>query len=237
MNVRLGALKLYRRHLLDQYADRCGVWATRDISGEEMGRCVIMVTDGADQVSKLSLYFCPDSGYFPSVFYFLRFMQLLFGTLESFLKAPLTHLEAKYQVPRDPELRSAYRTSKLRRPRLKVHGVWAYNYLLNIAVLEENTQHGSSLVAELIATTLEQVVEIAHRKGLASPTTLVVVGDNTVKELKNQFLMGYASLLVGHSKLQHLSLSVYILLVVCLKPFSLPSSCRHSIMLPRWQGM
>lgn len=81
-------------------------------------------------------------------------MQLLFGTLESFLKAPLTHLEAKYQVPRDPELRSAYRTSKLRRPRLKVHGVWAYNYLLNIAVLEENTQHGSSLVAELIATTL-----------------------------------------------------------------------------------
>ena len=51
MDVRLGALKLYRRHLLDQYADRCGVWAMRDISGEEMGRCVIMVTDGADQVS------------------------------------------------------------------------------------------------------------------------------------------------------------------------------------------
>ena len=146
-------------------------------------------------------------------------MQLLFGTPESFLKAPLTHLEAKYQVPRDPELRSAYRTSKLRRPRLKVHGVWAYNYLLNIAVLEENTQHGSSLVAELIATTLEQVVQIAHRKGLASPTTLVVVGDNTVKELKNQFLMGYASLLIGHCKLQHFSLSRPILMVVCLTPF------------------
>lgn len=56
MDIRLGALKLYRRHLVDQYADRCGVWAIRDISGEEMGRCVLMVTDGADQDSSIIHY-------------------------------------------------------------------------------------------------------------------------------------------------------------------------------------
>lgn len=163
----------------------------------------------------LTCFFSAGFGCFTDFQCFLVSVSFL-GTIEIFLKAPLTHFEAKYQIPRDPQLRSAYRSSKLRRPRLKVHGVWAYNYLLNIAVLEENTQHGSSLVAELIATTLEQVVEIAHRKGLASPTTLVVVGDNTVKELKNQFLMGYASLLIGHSKLQHFSLSRHILMAVCL---------------------
>ena len=50
MTVRLGALKLYRRHLTDQYSDRCAFWALKDISGEEALRTITMITDGADQV-------------------------------------------------------------------------------------------------------------------------------------------------------------------------------------------
>ena len=53
MDKRLGALKLYRKHLLDQYSDRCGFWALRDISGEEMARTVTLTTDGADQETAL----------------------------------------------------------------------------------------------------------------------------------------------------------------------------------------
>ena len=158
MDVRLGALRLYRRHLLEQYADRCGFWSLRDVSGEEFSRLVCIMTDGADQ--------------------------------------------AKYCLPRDPMLRSAYRTSKLRRPRLKIHGCWAFNFCLRLAVLEETTQHGSSMVTEIISHTLEDVVRICQERNIPAPTTLVVVGDNTVKECKNQWLMSYLSGLISHHKLK-----------------------------------
>ena len=49
MDIRLGALKLYRSHLTSQYSDRCGYWALRDISGDAMTRVVVISTDGADQ--------------------------------------------------------------------------------------------------------------------------------------------------------------------------------------------
>ena len=156
MDIRLGALRLYRKHLLEQYADRCGFWSLKDISGEGFSRVVVCMTDGADQ--------------------------------------------AKYCLPRDPGLRSCYRSSKLRRPRLKVHGCWAFNYCLRIAILEETTQHGSSMVTEIIGHTLEDVARISRERGEAAPTTLVIVGDNTVKECKNQWLMSYLSALVSHGK-------------------------------------
>lgn len=50
MEIRLGALKLYRRHLLDQYADRCAFYSLRDICEDHMARTVVMLTDGAQQV-------------------------------------------------------------------------------------------------------------------------------------------------------------------------------------------
>lgn len=50
MEVRLGALKLYRKHLVEQYADRCAWWSLKDISGESMSRTMTIMTDGADQV-------------------------------------------------------------------------------------------------------------------------------------------------------------------------------------------
>ena len=49
MEVRLGASKLYRKHLVEQYADRCAWWSLKDISGEPMSRTMTIVTDGADQ--------------------------------------------------------------------------------------------------------------------------------------------------------------------------------------------
>ena len=46
MEVRLGALKLYRKHLVEQYADRCAWWSLKDISGESMSRTMTIMTDG-----------------------------------------------------------------------------------------------------------------------------------------------------------------------------------------------
>ena len=61
MESRLNALKLYRAHLMSQYADRCAVWSLHDISGPEMSRTAVCITDGADQAackSKQELFLC-----------------------------------------------------------------------------------------------------------------------------------------------------------------------------------
>ena len=50
MDIRLGALKLYRQHLVAQYADRCAYWALKDISSDVMAQTITITTDGADQV-------------------------------------------------------------------------------------------------------------------------------------------------------------------------------------------
>ena len=53
MDVRLGALKLYRERLVSQYSDRCSYWALKDISGDVTTGVLCMTTDGADQASQL----------------------------------------------------------------------------------------------------------------------------------------------------------------------------------------
>lgn len=50
IDIRLGSLKLYRSHLIDQYADRCSLWSLKDISMEQMSKLAVCITDGADQV-------------------------------------------------------------------------------------------------------------------------------------------------------------------------------------------
>lgn len=57
MDIRLGALKLYRQHLVAQYADRCAYWALKDISSDVMAQTITITTDGADQVPWF-FFFC-----------------------------------------------------------------------------------------------------------------------------------------------------------------------------------
>lgn len=158
MTERLGALKLYRAHLVHQYADRCAVWSLKDLSCDLLSQTVLMSTDGADQ--------------------------------------------AKYAVPRDPGLQSAYRSAKLHRPRLKLHGVWSFGHNLQISVLDEVTFHGSSMVLECISRALEDIMATCREKNQAAPTTLLIVGDNTVKELKNSFCLAALGNLCLHKKLR-----------------------------------
>ena len=94
--------------------------------------------------------------------------------------------EAKYQIPRDPDLRAAYRSSKFQRPKLKIHAAWAFGHVLRVAILEERTFHGSSMVRELLSLVLEDVMVECGRAGRPLPHTCVVVGDNTVKGWKTR---------------------------------------------------
>ena len=118
-------------------------------------------------------------------------------------------LEAKYQIPRDVTLKTAYRASKIQRSKIKIHGVWAFGYVLRIAILEETTSHGSSLVHELLSLAMEDVVAVCRERSVAPPDTLVICGDNTVKELKNTVCLSYAAQLVLHQKLKLFAMSVF----------------------------
>ena len=118
-------------------------------------------------------------------------------------------LEAKYQIPRDVTLKTAYRASKIQRSKIKIHGVWAFGYVLRIAILEETTSHGSSLVHELLSLAMEDVVAVCRERSVAPPDTLVICGDNTVKELKNTVCLSYAAQLVLRQKLKLFAMSVF----------------------------
>lgn len=109
-------------------------------------------------------------------------------------------------MPRHESLRCCYRASKLERPKLKIHGAWCFGFNLVIGILEENTTHGSSLVQELLMICIERVMEHCRNSNQPAPDTLAIVGDNTVKELKNSICLGYISNLINHAKLRLLCL-------------------------------
>ena len=75
-------------------------------------------------------------------------------------------------------------------------------FSLEIHVMDECTRHDSSCVTEIIARGLERVQEICQRRGRGVPTRLVVCGDNTVGELKNQINLTYISALVSKRKMR-----------------------------------
>lgn len=109
-------------------------------------------------------------------------------------------------IPRSPTLKTAYRSAKHQRPKLKIHGVWCFGYVLRLVVLEEDTFHGSSLVHELLALTIEDIMEVCSTTGISAPDTLVIVGDNTVKEMKNRVILGGLANLINHGRFRFLSL-------------------------------
>jgi len=44
---------------------------------------------------------------------------------------------------------------KHQRPRVKVHGAWAFGYTLNVYVMDEPSPHDSSAIIEIVAATIE----------------------------------------------------------------------------------
>lgn len=95
-------------------------------------------------------------------------------------------------------MRSAYRGAKHQRAKLKLHAMWSAGFALRVVVLEENTYHGSSLIQELLALAVEDIARISKQKGIPLPDCIVLVGDNTVKEVKNRYCLTAMAQLVNH---------------------------------------
>lgn len=110
-------------------------------------------------------------------------------------------------IPRHPQLRTCYRAAKFQRPKIKLHGAWCFGHTLQLIILEENQFSGSSMVQELLMITIEKVMAQCRANGTPCPDTLCVIGDNTVKELKNTVCASYMAALINHQKFklaQHL---------------------------------
>ena len=69
-------------------------------------------------------------------------------------------------------------------------------------VLDDPTRHDSSAVTEIISLGLERVASICQRRGVSMPTKAIMFGDNTVRELKNQFCMDYMAHMVAKRKMR-----------------------------------
>ena len=52
--------------------------------------------------------------------------------------------------------------AKHQRPRVKVHGAWAFGYTLNVYVLDESAPHDSSAIIEIVAATIEDVALLCY---------------------------------------------------------------------------
>lgn len=65
------------------------------------------------------------------------------------------------------------------------------------------------MVQEVLMRTLETVVSQCKAKDQPYPDTVVVVGDNTVKELKNSPCLCYLASLVNHGRLRFLTFKIF----------------------------
>lgn len=68
--------------------------------------------------------------------------------------------------------------------------------------MDESCPHGSATVAEIVAQALEQVWDICKKRGTCFPSSVILLGDNTVRELKNQYMLQYMSNLIARRKIR-----------------------------------
>ena len=151
MNQKLGSLQLYRRHLYDQFCDRTVIWKLQQESADPHTDFLIISTDGLDQ-SKFALP--RDAQLRCSTALTFGFK----GTL-AFVSCPsnavCSTLLSKQIFPY--QTRRVRLRSKHQRPRIKVHGAWAFGFCLNVYILDENAAHDSSAIIEMLSATLEDV--------------------------------------------------------------------------------
>lgn len=114
--------------------------------------------------------------------------------------------QGKFRLPRDPQLKATASLAKFIRPKLKVHGVWFFGYSLELHIMDESLKHDGSCINEVLARGIERVCELSERRALRVPSKLIICGDNTVRELKNQINLAYVAALIGHRKLQMICL-------------------------------
>ena len=64
--------------------------------------------------------------------------------------------------------------SNKQKPRMKLHGAWAFNWALHLHILDEPVMKDSSSTIEMLAQLIEDVVKQAAARGVAMPSHLLV---------------------------------------------------------------
>lgn len=164
VEAKLTALQQYRAHLHSQYADRTSMWQLQSQSSEPNCEVLFIATDGLDQ-AKFALPRHPDLKANAAVCFghgFINFsvdIDHICVVLWGFVFTLVMHLTCHCY----PLLRGRHE-----RPRLKVHGAWAFGHYLNIYLMDDVAKHDSSSVIEMISRTLEDVA-CQHEK-IISPS-------------------------------------------------------------------
>ena len=96
--------------------------------------------------------------------------------------------QSKWSLPRFRGHTLTKELGKYQRPRLKLHGIWAANVGLYLFLMDPRQSGDSNLVAEAASLVLEKVKK---RLGSRLPCNIVCMADNTVKETKNNVLLGW----------------------------------------------
>ena len=81
--------------------------------------------------------------------------------------------------------------SNLQRPRMKLHGCWAFGWALHLHCMHDTSRKDSASTIEMVAQMIEEVYAICQRTGRKCPTQLMLCLDNTVRENKNSNLISY----------------------------------------------
>ena len=68
--------------------------------------------------------------------------------------------------------------------------------------MDETLKHDASCLCECVSLTLERVAQIARKRGVAFPHTIILMSDNCVRECKNQYFMLYITKHPGQVQMQ-----------------------------------
>ena len=108
--------------------------------------------------------------------------------------------QAKWRLPRFPELKTPKSAAHIARPTVIVEGVWIVGHRIDFYLLDKNQHHDSNSIQECIALSLEKAIASLTSRGIDVPRCCIYLADNTVRESKNQFMLKYWAVHVARKK-------------------------------------
>ncbi|CAK9029740.1 RRM domain-containing protein [Durusdinium trenchii] len=104
--------------------------------------------------------------------------------------------QSKWRIPRyhGPNgQRPLKSTMNLQRPQLKVQGIWIFNVLLDLYVLDPRVAADSTTVLETASRSIDFALQLCDELRVPRPNQLLVWADNCVRENKNGQLLRFLS--------------------------------------------
>ena len=99
--------------------------------------------------------------------------------------------QAHWRLPRFPGLRSPHQMSGCKRPTVVVEGVWVVGHGVFFYLLDKDQAHDSNSIVECLSRALESVASDLRMRGKRMPKHVILVHDNTVREMKNHMVFKY----------------------------------------------